>query len=103
MTIEVALLISIVSVAFSIYFGLKNSKHTDTKDIEEKVRRDTVINTKLDGISQTMNEIKTDIASMHSEINSHNNRLIIVEQSVKSAHKRLDGLEKKFPNDREEE
>ena len=39
MTIEVALLISFVSVAFSVYFGLKNSKRTDTKDIEELFRK----------------------------------------------------------------
>ena len=43
MTIEIALLISIVSVAFSIFFGIKNSKRTDTKDIEERVKENTKI------------------------------------------------------------
>jgi septal ring factor EnvC (AmiA/AmiB activator) len=102
MTIEVALLISIVSVAFSIYFGLKGNKRSDTRDIEERVRQDTIINTKLDSISQTMQDIKADIASMHNEINSHNDRLIIVEQSVKSAHHRLDNMEKKISDEEKE-
>ena len=46
MTIEIALLISIVSVAFSIFFGIKNSRRADTKDIEERVKENTRINVK---------------------------------------------------------
>ena len=64
MTIEIALLISLVSVAFSIFFGVKNSKRTDTKDIEERVKENTRINVKLDNITQTTQEIKSEISSM---------------------------------------
>ena len=52
MNIEVALLISVISVCFSVYFGLKNNKRTDTKDIEERVKDNTRINVKLDDIGQ---------------------------------------------------
>ena len=41
MTIEVALLISVISVAFSIFFGLKNNKRSDVEDIKSRVERDT--------------------------------------------------------------
>ena len=92
MTIEIALLISIVSVAFSIFFGIKNSKRTDTKDIEERVKENTRINVKLDNITQTTQEIKSEISSMRTEISSHNDRLIKLEESVKSAHYRIDGV-----------
>lgn len=95
MTIEVALLISFVSVAFSVYFGLKNSKRTDTKDIEERVKGDTRINVKLDNITQTTQEIKSEIFSMREDIKSHNDRLIKLEESVKSAHHRIDGIEER--------
>ena len=47
MNIEIALLISVISVCFSVYFGLKNNKRTDTKDIEERVKANTRINVKL--------------------------------------------------------
>ena len=93
MTIEVALLISMVSVAFSVYFGLKNSKRTDTKDIEERVKENTRINTKLDNITQTTQDIKSEISSMRDDIKSHNDRLIKVEESAKQAHHRIDGIE----------
>ena len=101
MTIEVALLISFVSVAFSVYFGLKNSRRTDTKDIEERVKENTRINTKLDSIGQTTQEIKTEISSMREDIKSHNDRLIKVEESCKSAHRRIDGLEERINGGKE--
>jgi predicted nucleic acid-binding Zn-ribbon protein len=92
MQVEVALLISIVSVAFSIFFGLKNNKRSDTKEIEERVKTDTIINTKLDNIGSTMQDVKVEIASMRNDIQSHNDRLIKVEESCKQAHKRLDEI-----------
>ena len=58
MQVEIAYLISIVSLAFSVFFGLKSSKHTDTKDIEERVKDNTRINMKLDAIAGTTQEIK---------------------------------------------
>ena len=96
MTIEIALLISVVSVAFSIFFGLKNSKRTDTKDIEERVKENTRINIKLDNIGQTTQDIKAEVSSMRDDIKSHNERLIKLEESCKLAHHRLDGLESRF-------
>lgn len=96
MTIEVALLISIVSVCFSIFFGLKNNKRSDTKDIEERVKENTRINMKLDSIASNTTEIKNEVSEMRKEINLHGDRIIKVEESVKSAHHRLDGLEKRL-------
>lgn len=96
MSIEIALLISIVSVCFSVFFGLKNSKRSDTKDIEERVKENTRINMKLDNIASNTTEIKNDVSEMRKEINLHGERIIKVEDSVKSAHHRLDGLEKRL-------
>lgn len=64
MTIEIstAIIISVVSVAFSIFFGLKNNKRSDTKDIEERVRQNTKINMKLDNISSLSEDIKSEIS-----------------------------------------
>lgn len=96
MQVEIAVLISIVSVAFSVFFGLKNNKRSDTKDIEERVRNDTRINLKLDNISQTTQEVRNEVTSMREEIKLHNDRLIKVEESAKQAHKRLDTIENRL-------
>ena len=92
MQVEIAYLISIVSLAFSVFFGLKSSKHTDTKDIEERVKDNTRINMKLDAIAGTTQEIKSEISTMREEIN----KIIKLEQSLKSAHHRLDTLEERM-------
>ncbi len=96
MQVEIAYLISIVSLAFSVFFGLKSSKHTDTKDIEERVKDNTRINMKLDAIAGTTQEIKSEISTMREEINKHNDKIIKLEQSLKSAHYRLDTLEERM-------
>lgn len=96
MTIEVAVLISIVSVVFSVFFGLKNNKRSDTKDIEERVKDNTRINMKLDTITSNTTEIKNEVSEMRKEINSHDTRIIKVEESVKSAHHRLNTLEERI-------
>lgn len=96
MSIDIALLISIVSVCFSVFFGLKNNKRSDTKDIEERVKENTRINMKLDNIASNTTEIKNEVSEMRKEINLHGDRIIKVEESVKSAHHRLDGLEKRL-------
>lgn len=98
MTIEtlIAIIISVVSVAFSIFFGLKNNKRSDTKDIEERVRQNTKINMKLDNISSLSEDIKSEIYQMKDKLDSHNGRIIKLEDSVKSAHHRIDTLENRM-------
>ena len=103
LTIEVstAIIISVLSLAFSVFMGLKSNKRTDTKDIEERVKENTRINMKLDAISSNTTDIKNDVSEMRKEINSHDNRIVKVEESVKSAHHRIDGLEERM-NDQKE-
>lgn len=96
MTIEIALVISIVSVAFSIFFGLKAYNRNSTKDIEERVRENTKINLKLDEISASVRELKTDMTALKNDVQKQNDRIIIVEASAKQAHKRIDAIERKL-------
>lgn len=60
MTIEVstAIIISVLSLGFSVFMGLKSNKRTDAKDIEERVKENTRINMKLDAISNNTTDIK---------------------------------------------
>lgn len=95
MTIEVALLISIISLSASIYFGLKNSKRGDKADIETKAIESATINVKLDNIGSDVKDIKYDITAVKTDVKDLTGRMIIVEQSTKSAHHRLDGLDEK--------
>jgi predicted nuclease with TOPRIM domain len=95
----VAIIISIISVTFSIFFGIislvlniKNNRRTDNSDLEDRVRENTRINMKLDTISSNTKDIKDEVVEMRKELNSHDNRIIKVEESVKSLHHRVDEM-----------
>lgn len=102
MTIEVstAIIISVLSLGFSVFMGLKSNKRTDAKDIEERVKENTRINMKLDAISNNTTDIKNEVSEMRKEINSHDSRIVKVEESVKSFHHRLDGIEERLNTER---
>lgn len=69
------MLISGVSVAFAIFFGICSKQRNDKKDTQEETERraenDTMVVVKLENIADDIKDI--------------------VEQSLKSYHKRLDG------------
>ena len=56
---------------------------------------------KLDAISNNTTEIKNEVTEMRKELNSHDSRIIKVEESVKSAHHRIDGIETRLNDDKE--
>lgn len=86
----IVFLIGIVTLVFSIIWNARSDKRATVQEIEERVRDNTKINTKLDDISSVSREIKDDVSSMRREIQQHNERLIKLEESCKSAHKRID-------------
>ena len=104
----VAIIISIISVTFSIFFGIvslvlniKNNRRTDNSDLEDRVRENTRINMKLDVISSNTKDIKDEVVEMRKELNSHDNRIIKVEESLKSLHHRIDGMEARLNENKE--
>lgn len=92
MSIEIALLISIISVGFSVFFGLKDSKKTDAKEIEERVARDTKTDMKLDEISKDVKEVKETVRNIQNDVKDHEGRIVKLEASYKAEHKRLDEI-----------
>lgn len=95
MTIETASLISIISVTCAVYFGVTGKKRGDTSDVERKAAESATINVKLDQIGGDVRDIKYDITATKKDVQALTERMITVEQSTKSAHHRLDGIEEK--------
>lgn len=95
MTIEVSLLISGVSVAFAIFFGICSKQRNDKKDTQEETERraenDTMVVVKLENIADDIKDIKRESRENREEMKQLRERVVIVEQSLKSYHKRLDG------------
>lgn len=94
MTVDItlAVLVSIASLSFSVYMGLKNNKKTDEKEIAERIARDTRTDMKLDEISNNVKEVKETVKSIQSDVKDHEGRIVKVEASLKAEHKRLDEI-----------
>lgn len=95
MTVEISLLLSGISVAFAIFFGISSKNRNDRKDTEQetedRAETHTLLMTKLENIAEDVKEIKRDNREMRSEVQNLRDRVVAVEQSLKSYHKRLDG------------
>ena len=94
LTIEVALLISGVSVAFGIFAGISNLRRNQKLDDKKDATEMTTVIVKLENISNGITEIKSEINNVKNDIKEDRERIIRVEESAKQAHKRIDTLEK---------
>lgn len=90
MTIEVALVISAVSLAFSIYQGITSMKRNRTTDDKNDAAQLTTVIVKLENISAGITDIKSDMRNIKDEIKDLRDRIIKAEESAKSAHHRID-------------
>lgn len=98
MTIEIstAIIISVLSLGFSVFMGLRSNKRTDVKDIEDRVKENTRINMKLDNIIDTINEMKSERTTTNKILADHETRLTKAEASTAQAHHRIDGIEERL-------
>ena len=94
MTIEVALLISGVSVAFGIFAGISNLRRNQKLDDKRDATEMTTVIVKLENIGIGISEIKNEMTNVKNDIKESRERLIKVEESANQAHKRIDALEK---------
>jgi len=93
MTIEVALVISAISLTFGIYSGLSNMKRNQKTDNQKEASQMTTVIVKLENIGNGIVEIKSEFNGMKSEIKEMRDRLITTEQSLKSAWKRIEDID----------
>ncbi|HDR7601618.1 hypothetical protein [Bacillus mycoides] len=87
MTIELGLLIALLSLAIS-YFGYK------ARSIKSDGQQSAETNAKLEYISKGVDDIRIDIKANEKQMIVLGERITRVEESSKQAHKRLDTLEK---------
>ena len=96
MTVEISLLLSGISVAFAIFFGISSKSRNDRKDTEQETEdrasTHTLLMTKLENIADDVKDIKRDYRETNIEVQNLRERVVAVEQSLKSYHKRLDGI-----------
>lgn len=92
MVTYITIVVSVISVSFAIYFGLKSNRRADNQDIANTASNNAIINMKLDTIGDNVKEIKVDVAETKKQYIDMDKRLVKVEESTKSAHHRLDAI-----------
>jgi hypothetical protein len=92
MTIEVALVISGVSLAFGLYSGIANMKRNSKTDTQQEATQLTTVIVKLENLGTGITEIKNELFNIKNDTRELRDRIIAVEQSTKQAHKRLDDM-----------
>lgn len=93
MTIEVALLISGVSLAFGIYQGVSNLRRNNRTDDKNDATQLTTVIVKLENIGDGVNEIKADMKNVKSDVGELKEKQVRTEESLKSAWKRIEIIE----------
>lgn len=94
MTIELSILISIVSVSFAVFFGLKSSKKADREDIAARVERETKLDMKLAEIGNDVKEVKETVRTIQNDVKDHEGRIAKLEASYTRLHERVDNFPK---------
>ena len=93
MNIDITVLIGISGTIVGVVLGILGYKKKSETDIREDTQKETILSTKLDYISRNVDDIRVDLKAKAERDVKFSERLIKVEESVKSAHHRLDDLE----------
>ncbi len=95
---EIGVIISVISLIVAAVVGFTNIKRNQNSDNRQAAAEMTTVIVKLETINSSVSEIKADVRNTRTDMQDLRDRLIIVEQSAKSAHHRLDMLEGKDSN-----
>ena len=88
----VSLIVAAAGFLASVYYSQKTAKKADMDDIIKRTEANTKISTKLDGIASDVKETAKNVDRLREDLAEHGSRITAVEQSVKSAHHRIDSL-----------
>ena len=87
MTVEIGVVISVISLIISIVVGVsgmkRNARNDDKKDASEL----TTVIVKLENIGNDIKDIKTDLRDMKLDIQNHAEKIVKLEQQVKVLNK----------------
>ena len=90
-TISIALICSIIGCVGTL-LTISRNKSKDTKEETEGI---TKITQEIKYVSKGVDDIKYDMRDINRNMSEVNEKVIRLEESCKSAHKRIDNLEEK--------
>lgn len=83
MTVELAVIISVISLIFGIYSGVANLKRNSRNDTKMDQSQLTTVIVKLENIGNDISEMKSDLRDVKEDLKNHSERLVKMEQQIK--------------------
>ena len=92
MTIELATIISIVSLGLAFVMGISTLRRNNRLDDRHESTQFARLEVQLEHIARNVNVIVQDMNDIKDEIKEHRDRILRTEESTKQAHKRIDEI-----------
>ena len=96
MTIEIT--IGVLAAAFGMLVGYLGFQRNRDTDVKTDAANDAVVRTKLDSIGQGVDSIRVDMKVQERNHTALSEQVVRIDESTKSAHRRLDELDRKDGN-----
>ncbi len=96
MQIETSTLISLTSVVLALLSFIMVNKRSNKAELQKDTAQIASVLFKLEAISTTCTEIKAEMKDVKNEIRDTRDKMIVVEQSLKSAWHRIEAMENQF-------
>lgn len=85
--------VGLVGAVCAIVFGIINSRRASTERTRDDASRLARIEGKLDSANRGIEDMRVDVRTHGNQISDHSIRIAKCEESIKSAHKRIDKME----------
>jgi len=96
-TITLTTLVSVISVSFAVFFGVKSKKRADDEDVAKKAEVIARLDVKMDSLSKNFadfaNDIKLQMQDMRKNFDEVQKKQVEQETLIKHILSRLDKLE----------
>ena len=94
--IDGSIVLSIISVLIAAASFVVNRRKDNKADDQKEAIEITTVIVKLENISKDTTDIKNELRNIRNEVGELRERVIIAEQTAKSLHKRVDGIENRI-------
>lgn len=91
---DIVTLVSVIGAIVAMYFAFRNSRRSDDQQTREDAGRLARMEGKLDSANRGIDDVRVEVRLHGSQLSELGTRVTRVEESTKSAHKRLDTLER---------
>jgi peptidoglycan hydrolase CwlO-like protein len=95
MTIEVTILLSVIAVCLTAFFGYKTYIRNKKQDDQAEAGQSATIMTELKNIQSGIADIKKEVQDIKTDIKEDHDRIIRQEEALKSAFERIKILEER--------